>query len=125
MLKPSVIMTSATIVTRIQFRLPSGNPHLGQFEPTSTLRELRTYIAQNIELPFRQFTISTSFPRKDLTHEEDGKTLLELQLVPTAVILILPLKNVSDTLKRYTFTLPISKIFIPLIYDFSPMLQQL
>ena len=92
-LKPSVIMTSATTVTRIQFRLPSGNPHLGQFEPTSTLRELRTYIAQNIELPFRQFTISTSFPRKDLTHEEDDKTLLELQLVPTAVILILPLKN--------------------------------
>ena len=92
-LKPSVIMTSATTVTRIQFRLPSGNPHLGQFEPTSTLRELRIYIAQNIELPFRQFTISTSFPRKDLTNEEDGKTLLELQLVPTAVILILPLKN--------------------------------
>lgn len=96
-------VASAVTVTRIQFRLPSGNPHLGQFEPTSTLAELRTYVAQNIELPFRQFAISTSFPRRDLTQEEDHKTLLELQLVPTAVILILPLKNVSDfrKLKKY------------------------
>ncbi|XP_076242160.1 UBX domain-containing protein 4 [Calliopsis andreniformis] len=95
--KPSMSTTIDSTVTRIQFRLPSGNPHLGQFEPTSTLRDLRTYVIQNIDLPFRQFTISTSFPRRDLTHDEDDKTLLELQLVPTAVILILPLKNPNVT----------------------------
>ncbi|XP_012527167.1 UBX domain-containing protein 4 [Monomorium pharaonis] len=84
-------------VTRIQFRLPSGNPHTAQFEPSSTLRTLRTYVSENIDLPFRQFTMSTSFPRRELTNEENDKTLLELELVPTAVILILPLKNSNVT----------------------------
>ncbi|XP_074112251.1 UBX domain-containing protein 4 isoform X1 [Cotesia typhae] len=78
---------------RIQFRLPSGNPHTGLFQPTSTLRELRAYVVNNIELPFQQFSMSTSFPRKDLNQEDDDKTLVELELVPTAVVLILPVKN--------------------------------
>lgn len=92
--KSSPSLNNAT-VTRIQFRLPSGNSHTGQFEPANTLRALRTYVVENIELPFRQFTMSTSFPRRELTNEEDDKTLLDLELVPTAVILILPLKSVS------------------------------
>lgn len=90
------VVNDATIA-RIQFRLPSGNPHMGQFEPTCTLRNLRAYVVENITLPFRQFTMSTSFPRRELTCEDDDKTLLELELVPTAVILILPLKNSNVT----------------------------
>ncbi|XP_053594345.1 UBX domain-containing protein 4 isoform X2 [Microplitis demolitor] len=82
---------------RIQFRLPSGNPHTGSFQSTSTLRELRAYVVSNIELPFQQFSMSTSFPRRDLTQEDDDKTLTELQLVPTAVVLILPVKNTSSS----------------------------
>ncbi|XP_014480252.1 PREDICTED: UBX domain-containing protein 4 [Dinoponera quadriceps] len=94
--KQNPVPSNAT-VTRIQFRLPSGNSHTGQFEPSSTLRTLRNYVVENIELPFRQFSMSTSFPRRLLTNEEDDKTLLELELVPTAVILILPLKNPNAT----------------------------
>lgn len=84
-------------VTRIQFRLPSGYSHTGQFEPSSTLRTLRNYVVENIELPFRQFAMSMSFPRRELTNEENDKTLLELELVPSAVILILPLKTSNVT----------------------------
>ncbi|XP_003704260.1 UBX domain-containing protein 4 [Megachile rotundata] len=94
-------------VTRIQFRLPSGNPHMGQFDPTCTLRNLRTYVVENISLPFRQFAMSTSFPRRELTSEDDDKTLLDLELVPTAVILILPLKN-SNTTTTVTSTQDVS-----------------
>ncbi|EFN79394.1 UBX domain-containing protein 4 [Harpegnathos saltator] len=90
--KQNPVPSNAT-VTRIQFRLPSGSSHTGQFEPSSTLRTLRDYVIGNIELPFRKFSMSTSFPRRILTDEEDDKTLLQLELVPTAVILILPLKN--------------------------------
>lgn len=86
-----------TTIIRIQFRLPSGNPYVAHFEPTTTLRELRTYVVQNIDLPFRQYAMSTSFPRRELTHEDDDKSLIELELVPTAVILILPLKNSNAT----------------------------
>lgn len=97
--QPKVRPTSFadTTVTRIQFRLPSGNPHMAEFSPTNTLRTLRTYVTENINLPFRQFVMSTSFPRRDLTNEDDNKTLLELELVPRAVILILPLKNNNIT----------------------------
>ncbi|XP_051158416.1 UBX domain-containing protein 4 isoform X2 [Leptopilina boulardi] len=80
-------------LTRIQFRLPSGSTHMGQFEPTVTLGTLRDYVSTNIEIPFQQFTLSTSFPRRDLLVEDDNKTLTELGLIPTCVILILPLKN--------------------------------
>ncbi|XP_012276118.1 UBX domain-containing protein 4 [Orussus abietinus] len=89
---PPPMNVNAT-VTRIQFRLPAGNPHMGQFEPMNTLGSLRNYVVQNIQLPFQQFTMSTTFPRRDLTSEDESKTLLDLGLVPTAVILILPLKN--------------------------------
>ncbi|XP_076284976.1 UBX domain-containing protein 4 [Lasioglossum baleicum] len=95
--KPVASVVSNATVTRIQFRLPSGNPHMGQFESSNSLRDLRNYIVQNIDLPFHQFSMSISFPRRDLTAEEDDKTLLELELVPTAVILILPMKNSDVT----------------------------
>ncbi|XP_017766609.1 PREDICTED: UBX domain-containing protein 4 isoform X2 [Eufriesea mexicana] len=89
--EPSEPPISMATISRIQFRLPSGNPYIAQFEPTNTLRDLRTYVVKNINLPFRHF------PRRELTNEDDDKTLLELELVPTAVILILPLKNSNVT----------------------------
>lgn len=92
--KPRTPVTSDSNVARIQFRLPNGNPHTGQFDSTSTLGALRSYVVDNIELPFRNFALSTTFPRRDLTAVDDDKTLLELELVPTAVVLILPLRNV-------------------------------
>ncbi|XP_076758238.1 UBX domain-containing protein 4 isoform X1 [Xylocopa sonorina] len=95
--EPSEPPISTTTISRIQFRLPSGNPYVAQFEPTNTLRDLRTFVVEYIDLPFRQFAMSTSFPRRELMHEDDDKTLLELELVPTAVILILPLKNPNVT----------------------------
>ncbi|KAI4500569.1 hypothetical protein M0802_004531 [Mischocyttarus mexicanus] len=87
-------LTDASI-TRIQFRLPSGNPHMAPFSPSDTLSVLRTYVTENIDLPFRQFIMSTSFPRRNLTNEDDKKTLLELELVPRAVILIVPIKSAN------------------------------
>lgn len=107
-------------MTRIQFRLPSGNSHTGQFEPSDTLRTLRTYVTENINLPFRHFAMSTSFPRRELTNEENDKTLLELELVPTAVILILPLKNVNrirfSFIKYYTFNYIHNSLYIFLYF---------
>ena len=39
---------------------------------------------------FREFSMSTSFPRREFTARDDDQTVCEAQLVPTAVILILP-----------------------------------
>ncbi|XP_014212775.1 UBX domain-containing protein 4 [Copidosoma floridanum] len=79
--------------TRIQFKLPNGSPILGTFDSTSTLESLRSYVLQNAQLPFRQFSMSAFFPRKDFTAADDNKTLLELNLAPSSVILILPVKS--------------------------------
>jgi hypothetical protein len=80
---------------RIQFKFPTGNILTGTFEATNTLENLREYVIQNAELPFRQFSMSSFFPRRDFTNDDNNKTLLELELVPSSVILILPNKYVS------------------------------
>lgn len=80
---------------RIQFKLPTGSNITGTFESSSTLETLRTYVSENAQLPYRQFAMSSFFPRKDFTTADDNKTLLELDLVPSSTILILPIKYVS------------------------------
>ncbi|OXU23817.1 hypothetical protein TSAR_011961 [Trichomalopsis sarcophagae] len=78
---------------RIQFKLPTGSPITGTFDSSSTLGSLRAYVVQNAQLPFQRFSMSACFPRKDFTTADDSKTLLELDLVPSSVILILPVKS--------------------------------
>lgn len=79
---------------RIQFKLPTGNSIANTFDATSTLASLRTYVSQNVQLPFKQFSMSAFFPRRDFTSADDDKTLAELELVPSSVILILAIKTV-------------------------------
>ncbi|XP_014236773.1 UBX domain-containing protein 4 isoform X1 [Trichogramma pretiosum] len=86
---PSVDMSKA----RIQFKLPTGSNITGTFEATETLGTLRAYVTQNAQLPFRHFSMSSFFPRRDFTSADDSKTLSEMELVPSATILILPLKS--------------------------------
>ncbi|XP_043467238.1 UBX domain-containing protein 4 [Leptopilina heterotoma] len=93
-----VVTNHDSSLARIQFRLPSGGTHMGQFEPTVTLGTLRNYVSTKIEIPFQQFTLSTSFPRKDLLSEDDNKSLIELGLTPTCVILVLPLNSNSKSI---------------------------
>ncbi|XP_063217752.1 UBX domain-containing protein 4 isoform X2 [Bacillus rossius redtenbacheri] len=81
---------SQSDVARIQFRLPDGTTNSHQFAASSTLAEVRRYVIGNIPLPSRDFTLSTTFPRRDLTPSDNGTTLQDLQLTPTAVILVVP-----------------------------------
>lgn len=77
-------------VARIQFRLPDGSTHSHNFEASATLGEVRIYAATQLNFPFREFAMSTAFPRREFTANYDSQTVRDLQLVPTAVILILP-----------------------------------
>jgi len=78
---------------RLQFRLPDGTSHMHDFVSSSSLQEVRNYIITNLNLPFQNFTLSTTFPRREFTSENCSETLLELELVPNAVVLILPLQH--------------------------------
>lgn len=87
--------SSTSNVARIQFRLPDGSTHSRNFEPTTTMGEVRGYAANQLNLPFREFSMSTSFPRREFMVSDDSQTLCDVQLVPTAVILILPISSGS------------------------------
>ena len=77
--------------TRIQFKLPLGNHIIGTFDATTAFGNLRPYVIQNAQLSSKHFSMSTIFPKRDFTSVDDNKTLSELELVPSAVILIRPL----------------------------------
>lgn len=90
--KPIPSLTSGS--ARLQFRLPDGSTNTSTFEDQTTLQEIRNYIRENMNLPFRNFAMSTTFPRREFTSENDKQTLRELELCPTAVILIVPMQFV-------------------------------
>ncbi|XP_044747088.1 UBX domain-containing protein 4-like [Coccinella septempunctata] len=76
--------------TRLQFRLPEGRVYTHEFQISDTLHRVHQYILNEITPPFTNYTISTTFPRREFNESDNGQTLLDLQLVPNAVILILP-----------------------------------
>ncbi|XP_058794186.1 UBX domain-containing protein 4-like [Phymastichus coffea] len=86
---------------RIQFKLPTGESATQTFQATDTLGNLRAYVIQNVQIPFKHFSMSAFFPRRDFSSNDDRKTLTELELVPSSVILILPIKssNPSSVIK--------------------------
>ncbi|XP_071449830.1 UBX domain-containing protein 4 isoform X2 [Hetaerina americana] len=82
---------------RIQFRLPDGTSHTHQFDAGSTLGDVRAYVKSNVTLPFRNFTMSLAFPRREFTVNDDTKTLRDLELAPSAAVLILPVTSTEIT----------------------------
>ncbi|XP_076854434.1 UBX domain-containing protein 4 [Brachyhypopomus gauderio] len=77
-------------IARIQFRLPDGSSLTNQFPSESRLREARQYAAQEVGNRFGHFSLATMFPRREFTAEDLEKTLLELELAPSASIVLLP-----------------------------------
>lgn len=75
--------------TRLQIRLPSGNPLITTKKPDDTLQSVLEWVHQNNAANVAiQGNISIPFPRKTFTQQEMGKTLLELGLVPSSVLII-------------------------------------
>jgi len=71
--------------TRLQFRRPSSSPFTHTFQATDTLEVVYEFVRQHVAEPFK---LMTTFPRKVLSDTEQGKTLKELNLVPSAVLVI-------------------------------------
>ncbi|XP_066497417.1 UBX domain-containing protein 4 [Hoplias malabaricus] len=77
-------------VARIQFRLPDGSSLTNQFPSETRLQEARQFAAQEVGNRYGHFSLATMFPRREFTAEDLGKTLLELELAPSASIVLLP-----------------------------------
>ncbi|KAL3286644.1 hypothetical protein HHI36_001143 [Cryptolaemus montrouzieri] len=79
-----------TNTTKLQFRLPDGSQHTHEFQISDSLEMVHQYIQNQLIVPFNRYTLSTTFPRREFTTNDNSQSLLDLQLVPNAVILILP-----------------------------------
>lgn len=77
-------------VARLQFRLPDGSSISSQFPAQSRLREARQFAQQEVGGAYGSFTLATMFPRREFTNEDLDRTLAELELAPSASIVLLP-----------------------------------
>ncbi|XP_027679071.2 UBX domain-containing protein 4 isoform X1 [Chelonia mydas] len=77
-------------IARIQFRLPDGSSFTNQFPSEAPLEEARQFAAQTVGNTYGNFSLATMFPRREFTKEDYGKKLLELELAPSASIVLLP-----------------------------------
>uniref|UniRef100_U5EPD3 UBX domain-containing protein 4 n=1 Tax=Corethrella appendiculata TaxID=1370023 RepID=U5EPD3_9DIPT len=80
---------------RIQFRKPDGENITQTFKSSETFSVVRNYVANTVlaETNIKNFLLTTTFPRKEFVAEDNSRTLSDLQLTPSAVILIIPLTS--------------------------------
>jgi len=81
-------------VARIQFRLPDGSSQTKQFPAESSLSEIYEFVKSGLDTPFSSFSLSTTFPRRMLDQEDKSTSLKQLQMAPSATILVLPLGGI-------------------------------
>lgn len=84
------LVRERSTVARIQFRLPDGSSFTNQFPSESKLQEARQFVVQEVGNRYGNFSLATMFPRREFTSEDLEKTLLQLELAPSASIVLLP-----------------------------------
>eukprot|EP00088_Acartia_fossae_P037646 TRINITY_DN3884_c0_g1_i3.p1 TRINITY_DN3884_c0_g1~~TRINITY_DN3884_c0_g1_i3.p1 ORF type:complete len:503 (+),score=139.90 TRINITY_DN3884_c0_g1_i3:34-1509(+) len=85
-------------VARLQFRLPDGSSRTHHFPADTTLDEVYKWVSTDLDSRFSNFSLSTTFPRRSLDTQPRGNTLKELQLAPSATIMVLPSSGGSSAL---------------------------
>ncbi|XP_060632013.2 UBX domain-containing protein 4 [Anolis sagrei] len=77
-------------IARIQFRLPDGSSFTNSFPSDAPLEEARQFASQTVGNTYGNFSLATMFPRREFTKEDYGKKLLDLELAPSASVVLLP-----------------------------------
>ncbi|XP_060536216.1 UBX domain-containing protein 4-like isoform X2 [Cylas formicarius] len=107
---------------RLLFKLPDGSIKTQEFSSFDKLQSVVNFIKANLNLPFTNFTLSTTFPRRQFSANDYAETLLDLQLTPNAVILILPVNSggtVSTSSASGSVSGFIWSLFVPLFQLFN------
>ncbi|XP_022221716.1 UBX domain-containing protein 4 [Drosophila obscura] len=87
--------------TRLQIRLPGGIHRTKSFPAGALLGTVRVYVRNELlsGTDTRDFTLATSYPRREFRTEDEVKTLMELNLVPNAVVLVLTKEQVNRVVR--------------------------
>ena len=83
---PKVNASNAT-ETRLQLRTPNGNL-ITTKNVQSTLKDLRDFVSNEQGIFGEAITFSTTFPAKTFQEDEINKTLKELNLIPSAALIV-------------------------------------
>jgi len=88
-------------IARLQFRFVDGSSVVNQFTPDQTLDEVRQFVTQKLKEKNETspFAIHTSYPKREFTAADMNSTLRDLQLAPSASLLIIPKLN-KDTVRH-------------------------
>jgi len=85
-------------ISRLQFRLPDGRSRTHEFSADSSLDEVYKWVSTDLEAGFSRFTLSTTFPRRNLDDSPRSSTLRDLQLAPSGTVMVLPVASSSSAL---------------------------
>lgn len=102
--------------SKIQFRTPNGDTHAHTFTNLTLFSEIRSYVKNTVleGSGISNFNLVMSYPRKEFTFDDDSKTLLDLGLCPSGVILVIV--KASSAAKVIARTGGIANIFNTLIW---------
>ncbi|KAL5289718.1 UBXN4 family protein [Megaselia abdita] len=77
--------------SKLQFRVPNGETHAHTFVNSTLFSEIRNYVKSTVlqGSGISNFSLVMTYPRKEFTVEDDTKTLLDLGLCPSGVILVI------------------------------------
>ena len=78
-------------VARMRFTLPNGKKVDRRFRSSDTLEVLRAFLTLHFEetsVEIKNFGLSTSFPKKTFSEEDNAMTLEEAGLAPQAVVMV-------------------------------------
>lgn len=89
-MKRDSVAKGRSTIARIQFRLPDGSSFTNQFPSDAPLEEARQFAAQTVGNTYGNFSLATMFPRREFTKEDYKKKLLDLELAPSASVVLLP-----------------------------------
>lgn len=98
--RKEALIRERSTVSRIQFRLPDGSSFTNQFPSQSRLQEAWNFAFEEIGNVYGNFSLATMYPRREFTSDDLKKTLLELELVPSASIVVLPSRRAANTVTR-------------------------
>ncbi|KAH8278235.1 hypothetical protein KR044_006229 [Drosophila immigrans] len=88
--------------TRLQIRLPGGITRTKTFAIEDPLATVRVYVTNELlagSSNIRNFSLATSYPRREFQTEDEVKTLIELNLVPNAVLLVLQREQTNSVVR--------------------------
>lgn len=95
---PPTTPTTVPNSARIQFKKPDGESEIVTFDSGMLFSDLHLFVKNDVlNGSLKEFVLATTFPRREFTQIDFTKTLADLNLIPTAVLLIIPKRTKTFT----------------------------